>query len=209
MPRRRRCLNLRTLAAALGVLGVTWAGTAAQRPNVSQCRAPTTEVKKVITARSVAPGFPWIDGLVNDRGPRPGPRPGNVIHRGRIPWPDRAQAGRAVMRPGLDSRSAPEQPRRRDCPSATPPMGRMQAGPHPEVGRLGRSWAGSQGPTGPAVEHPGERSGTAVVAGKPSSWSLGLLGRLFEIPPIPGCNCEGAASRDRSRRRRSPMRGCR
>jgi len=100
------------------------------------------------------------------------------------------------MRPGLYGRSAPEQPRRRDCPSATAPIGRMQAGPHPEVGRLGRSWAGSQGPTGPAVEHPGRRSGTAMAAGKPSSWSLGLLGRFFEIPPIPGCNCEGGLRRE-------------
>jgi len=50
---------------------------------------------------------------------------------------------------------------------------RWQAAPHPEVGRLGRSWAGSQGPTGPAVEHPGERSGTAVVAGKPASPVVG------------------------------------
>ena len=126
--------------SSLGVLGFTWAGTAAQRPNVSQCHAPTTEVEKVITARSVPPGFPRIYGLVNDRVPR-GRNQGLACH----------PPGQGPMAPQDTGRQ------RRPTTGARQPFGARAAAPsrlpvrHAADGPNAGGAAPGSGPIGPVV----------------------------------------------------------
>jgi hypothetical protein len=185
MPRRRRCLYLRTLAAALGVLGVTWAGTAAQRPNVSQCHAPTTEVEKVITARSVPPGFPWIDGPFNDRVPRPGPTPGMSSTGARSHGP----TGHRPAEPSYDRGStAVRRQSSRAVGTARPPRRRWA---ECRRGRT-RKWADWAGREPVLKGQPAQRWSTPVNASvllrslghqPPGKWAY--WAGFFEVPLIP------------------------